>query len=234
MGLDIVIRVVIWAVPVLFSIVVHEVSHGWMAYRLGDDTAKRMGRLTLNPLPHIDPIGTVILPLIMIVLRGPVFGWAKPVPFNPYNFNRNVNPRSGAMWVALAGPGSNLCLAFLSSFVFVASKAFFSGLPFIIYFSVTQIAQALIIINLVLAILNLIPIPPLDGSKILMRFLPPEYDRHFLVLERYGFLILIILLSTGAFSSLIWVPVRFLYGIFLLIPTLLIGVIRPGTRPDGI
>ena len=105
---NVIMRVVMWAVPVVFSIVVHEVSHGWMAYRLGDDTAKRMGRLTLNPVSHIDPMGTVILPLIMIIMGGPVFGWAKPVPFNPYNFKRNVNIRTGAMWVALAGPGSNL------------------------------------------------------------------------------------------------------------------------------
>jgi Zn-dependent protease len=225
MYINVLIRVFIWAVPVLFSIVVHEVSHGWMAYRLGDDTAKRMGRLTLNPLPHIDPVGTVILPLIMIIMGGPVFGWAKPVPFNPYNFNRNVNARSGAMWVALAGPVSNLGLAFISSFIFVAVQKFFPGLPSFIYFSITQLAQALIFINLVLAFLNLIPIPPLDGSKILMRFLPPKYSPYFLLLERYGFLILIILLATGVFSNLVWVPVKSLFGIFLLIPRLLFSLI---------
>jgi Zn-dependent protease len=225
MNIDVLIRVFIWAVPVLFSIVVHEVSHGWMAYRLGDDTAKRMGRLTLNPLPHIDPVGTIILPLIMIIMGGPVFGWAKPVPFNPYNFNRNVNVRSGMMWVALAGPASNLGLAFISSFIFVTVQKFFSGLPSLIYFSISQLAQALIFINLVLASLNLIPIPPLDGSKILMRFLPPKYNPSFLLLERYGFLIIIILLATGVFSSLVWVPVKSLYGIFLLIPRLLFNLI---------
>ncbi len=221
MSIDVLMRVVIWAVPVLFSIVVHEVSHGWMANRLGDDTAKRMGRLTLNPLPHIDPMGTVFLPLIMIIMGGPVFGWAKPVPFNPHNFNRNVNARNGAMWVALAGPSSNLAVAFISSFIFVAVHKFFSGLPSIIYLSITQLTQALIFINLVLASLNLIPIPPLDGSKILMRFLPSRYDPYFSMLERYGFLILIILLATGAFSRFIWVPVKFFYVIFLSIPTFL-------------
>jgi Zn-dependent protease len=224
MDLDVLVRLVIWAVPVLFSIVIHEVSHGWMAYRLGDDTAKRLGRLTLNPWPHIDPIGTVILPFILIIVGGPVFGWAKPVPYNPYNFRPNVNPRNGTMWVSAAGPGSNLCLAFISSFVFVAAYRFLSGFPSVVYFSITQLSQALIIINLVLACLNLIPIPPLDGSKILMRFLPPAYDRYFLKLERYGFLILILLLATGAFSSIIWAPVEFLRGIFLLIPAWLFGV----------
>ena len=141
MSIDVLMRVVIWAVPVLFSIVVHEVSHGWMAHRLGDDTAKRMGRLTLNPLPHIDPMGTVILPLIMIIMGGPVFGWAKPVPFNPYNFNRNVNIRNGTMWVALAGPGSNVILAFIFSFVFIAIQQFFSSLPFNIYSSILDLSQ---------------------------------------------------------------------------------------------
>ncbi len=222
---NVVIRVVMWAVPVLFSIVVHEVSHGWMAHRLGDDTAKRMGRLTLNPVPHIDPVGTVLLPLIMIVMGGPVFGWAKPVPFNPYNFKGDVNIRSGAMWVALAGPGSNLSIAFVSSFVLVAAQKVLSGFPSIIYFSITQLAQAFIVINLVLASLNLIPIPPLDGSKVLMRFLPPQYDRYFLMLERYGFLILFVLLATGVFSSLVWVPVKFLFSLFLFFPRLLFGMI---------
>ena len=225
MSVDILTRVVIWAVPVLFSIIIHEVSHGWMAFRLGDDTAKRMGRLTLNPVPHIDLMGTVILPLIMIVMGGPVFGWAKPVPFNPYNFNRNVNVRNGIMWVALAGPGSNLILAFISSFILVAVHKYFSVLPSVIYLSIIQLFQALVFINLLLASFNLIPIPPLDGSKILMRFLPPEYNSYFIMLERYGFIILMILFATGVFSKFIWVPVKFLYGIFLLIPKILFSII---------
>ena len=224
-SVDVLTRVVIWAVPVLFSIVVHEVSHGWMAYRLGDDTAKRMGRLTLNPIPHIDPMGTVVLPLIMIITGGPVFGWAKPVPFNPYNFNRSVNVRNGVMWVALAGPCSNLILAFIFSFIFVAVQKFFPGPPSIIYLSITQLFKALIIINLALASLNLLPIPPLDGSKILMRFIPPKYEHYFLMLERYGFLILMVLLVTGVFSHIIWVPVKFLYTVFLLISVFLFSLI---------
>jgi len=225
MSIDIVFRILIWAVPVLFSIVVHEVSHGWMANRLGDDTAKRMGRLTLNPIPHIDLMGTIILPLIMIIAKGPVFGWAKPVPFNPYNFNRNVNPRSGAMWVALAGPLSNLIIALISSFLLVAAVKYFSVLPRILFFSITQFAQALFYINLLLASLNLIPIPPLDGSKILMRFLPNTYLFYFQKMERYGFIILLLLLATGALGNLISVPVDFLSHIFLSIPRFLFGMI---------
>ena len=225
MSVDVILRVAIWAVPVLFSIVVHEVSHGWVAHRLGDDTAKRMGRLTLNPVPHIDLVGTVILPVIMIIMGGPVFGWAKPVPFNPYNFNRNVNIKNGTMWVALAGPGSNLIMAFISAFFFVGALKFLTGLPPIISVSIIKLAEVLVYINIFLASLNLIPIPPLDGSKILMRFLPAKYDEHFIKLERYGFLILMLLLATGSFSRIIRVPVKIFYDIILFIPTFLFNAI---------
>ncbi|MBW1824820.1 MAG: site-2 protease family protein, partial [Deltaproteobacteria bacterium] len=193
-SIDILIKIIIFAVPVLFSIVVHEVSHGWIAYKLGDYTAKRMGRLTLNPISHVDPMGTIILPLIMIIMGGPIFGWAKPVPFNPNNFNQNVNVRNGVMWVALAGPGSNLILAFIFSFIFVFVYKYFSGSPSIIFFSITQFLKALVQINIILACFNLIPIPPLDGSKILMRFLPAKHIHYYLMLERYGFFIIFFLL----------------------------------------
>jgi Zn-dependent protease len=182
-----------------------------------------MGRLTLNPLPHIDLVGTIILPFIMIIWGGPVFGWAKPVPFNPMNFRRSVNIRNGIMWVALAGPCSNLVLAFVFSFVFVFLQEAFSSSPSLVYYIVTQLAQALIFINLVLASLNLVPVPPLDGSKILMRILPRRYEPYFFQLERYGFFIIIILFATGLFSKLIWVPVKFFSSIFLLIPSLLLA-----------
>jgi Zn-dependent protease len=214
-------RILIWAVPVLFSIVIHEVAHGWMAYKLGDNTAKDMGRLTLNPLVHVDVMGTLILPLIMIVMGGPVFGWAKPVPFNPYNFNPRVDRRNGTMWVAVSGPASNFILAFIASFVLVISQRFLSGLPALLYMSIFQLAQALIFINLILGFFNLIPLPPLDGSKILVRFLPREIEPHFLRLERYGLLILILILATGGFSSIVLGPVKLLYKVFLSIPLFL-------------
>jgi Zn-dependent protease len=205
--------------------VIHEVAHGWVAYRLGDETAKRMGRLTLNPLPHIDLVGTIILPFIMIIWGGPVFGWAKPVPFNPLNFRKTVNIRNGIMWVALAGACSNLILAFIFSFLLVILQKFFSGSPPLLYYMLTQLAQVLILINLILATLNLIPIPPLDGSKVLMRILPIRYEPYFLQVERYGFIIIIILFATGVFSKLIWVPVYFLADLFHRIPSLLFGII---------
>ena len=216
MGFDVIVRIAIWVVPVLFSIVIHEVAHGWMAYRLGDPTAKYMGRLTLNPIPHIDPLGTVILPLILLILGGPVFGWAKPVPFNPQNFHPHVNIRRGSMWVALAGPGSNLILGFIASFMLVFLRKFIP-LPAAAY----MFFSALVGINLFLALLNLVPIPPLDGSKILWGFLPQKYDHYFMMLERYGFFIIMILLGSGALSHIVLPPFKFLYTLFLAIPQLL-------------
>ena len=223
MGSSLLIKIAIWAVPVLFSIIIHEVAHGWMAHRLGDCTAKDMGRLTLNPASHIDIIGTIVLPLMMLILGGPVFGWAKPVPFNPNNFHRNVDIRKGTMLVALAGPGSNLIIAFFFSFLFIFVLKFFSSFPHIIFISLSQLTQALIYINLLLCCFNLIPIPPLDGSKILMGLLPTKYYNFFLMLERYGFIIIIILLASGAFSNLIFGPVNFLFKVFLSIPLFLIN-----------
>ena len=223
MGSSLLIKIAIWAVPVLFSIIIHEVAHGWMAHRLGDCTAKDMGRLTLNPASHIDIIGTIVLPLMMLILGGPVFGWAKPVPFNPNNFHWHVDIRKGTMLVALAGPGSNLIIAFFFSFLFIFVLKFFSSFPHIIFISLSQLTQALIYINLLLCCFNLIPIPPLDGSKILMGLLPTKYYNFFVMLERYGFLIIIILLASGAFSTLIFGPVNFLFKVFLSIPLFLIN-----------
>ncbi len=223
MNFELVIRIIIFAIPILFSVVVHEVSHGWIAYKLGDSTAKSLGRLTLNPIPHIDLVGTIILPFAMIVLGGPVFGWAKPVPFNPNNFNRNIDVKNGIMWVALAGPVSNLILAFIFSFLFAFVYSFGPINSSSVFFLAMQFFSAFIQINIILACFNLIPIPPLDGSKILLRFLPSKYADYFLMMERYGFLILIILLATGVLSNLIVVTVRHLYKMFLFLPMSLFG-----------
>ena len=221
MSYELILKVIVWVVPIVFSIVLHEVAHGWMAYRLGDPTAKNMGRLTLNPLPHIDMMGTIVLPLVMLILGGPVFGWAKPVPFNPNNFHRHIDVRKGTMWVALAGPGSNLLLAFIFSFILVLVTKFVPSSFAFLYILLRQLVEAFITINLWLAFLNLMPIPPLDGSKVVMRFLPVEYYHSYLRLERYGFLILIILLVSGVLSSLIQGPVAFVEKLFLWIPRFL-------------
>jgi Zn-dependent protease len=223
MNNDLILRIIIWVVPIVFSIVLHEVAHGWMAYRLGDPTAKNMGRLTLNPLPHIDMMGTVILPLVMLFLGGPVFGWAKPVPFNPHNFHRHIDIRKGTMWVALAGPGSNLTLAFAFSFVLVLVNKFVPSSLAFVYVPLSLLAQAVIYLNLFLAFLNLIPIPPLDGSKVVMRFLPARYYNLYLRLERYGMIILIVLLVSGGLSYLVLGPVDFFYKVLLWLPRFLLN-----------
>jgi Zn-dependent protease len=187
----------IMAAPLLFAIVIHEVAHGWMALRFGDSTARDSGRLTLNPLPHIDPIGTVIVPLLLYFSNtGFLFGWAKPVPVNPYNLR---NPRENMMWVSLAGPGANMFAALacglMLRFIKLSGGGFGMGSP-IFGIAVNMILYGMII-NLVLACFNLIPIPPLDGSKVLMRFLPPRYELYMLQLQGMGMFLLIGIIMIG-------------------------------------
>jgi Zn-dependent protease len=200
------------AVPILFSIVFHEVAHGWMANRLGDSTAKDMGRLTLNPVPHIDPVGTILVPIIMMILPGNfLFGWAKPVPFNPYNFYQHINMRKGTMWVAAAGPLSNLLLAIISAFLLAATQRFFPNQMLLTFFYFA------LFFNVLLGFFNMLPIPPLDGSKVLMGILPREYDRIFINMERYGFFILIILIASGVLRLLL-MPINYIVEMLLFIP----------------
>ncbi|MDE2001521.1 MAG: site-2 protease family protein [Patescibacteria group bacterium] len=176
----------------IFSVMVHEVSHGLMAYRLGDTTAKDAGRLNLNPLNHIDPLGSVILPLMLFIAGSPVlFGWAKPVPYNPYNLR---NPRKGAALIGLAGPGSNFALALIFGVIirivsFAAPAA--QGSPLVLLLS------SVVFINLLLGIFNLVPIPPLDGSKLLFALLSPKYHELQGFLEQYGLWILIVFIFFG-------------------------------------
>lgn len=179
--------------PLLLAIILHESAHGWMAERLGDPTARDLGRITLNPLPHIDPIGTILLPALLILVKAPfLFGWAKPVPINSYYFQ---NPRKGMLQVALAGPLTNLSLSFFFGMLFRFfhlmgfDQGFFSPLYIMIIWGV--------IINLVLAIFNLIPVPPLDGSKILMGLLSEEKAEKFAHYERYGFILILLLFTIG-------------------------------------
>ena len=169
-----------------FSIILHEVSHGYIAYLNGDPTAKRMNRLTLNPVSHIDPFGSILLPLVLVIAGSPfLIGWAKPVPFNPFNFR---NRRIGLFTVAAAGPLTNLALA--SFFAWTLSKvgAGMQLSPILLYG---------VSINVVLALFNLIPIPPLDGSRIVSVLLPVRFQRFFLSLDRLGLVLLIVLLYTG-------------------------------------
>ncbi|MFA5000148.1 MAG: site-2 protease family protein [Patescibacteria group bacterium] len=189
-------------IVLVFSAIAHEYMHGWMAYRLGDPTAKNAGRLTLNPLAHLEWFGSFFMPLIMILTNMPfVFGWAKPVPYNPYNLR---DRKYGDAKVALAGPLANLAIAVVFGLI----------LRFLPIFSLTfsGLLSIIVYINLILMVFNLVPIPPLDGSKILATFLPPEARARYLGSERTGFILIILFVMLA--GSLIMPIVN---GLFRLI-----------------
>ena len=194
---------IVAVVIILFSaIILHEYAHGWTAYQLGDPTAKNAGRLTLNPLKHVDPFGTVLLPTILLTLRFLgyntfVFGWAKPVPVN---FSRLRNPKRDMMWVGLAGPAMNISLAVIFSLILKMqpSPEYYEFFGFAVF------------INLLLAVFNMIPIPPLDGSRLVMGLLPDRYFLLYSRLERHGILIVILLLYLGLFERVIIPVITFL------------------------
>ena len=176
----------VWVIPVLFAITLHEAAHGWAALRLGDDTAQRAGRITLNPLKHVHPVGTVLLPGAMIALGAPfVFGFAKPVPINPAKFR---NLRRGLILVAIAGPGMNILLACLSALLLHVADAFPPTLAD--WWRATFTLG--IVINLVLAIFNMLPVPPLDGGRVVHGLLPPRHAEHFARLERFGIIVVLV------------------------------------------
>jgi len=191
----------------IFSIVIHEVSHGYMAEKLGDPTARLAGRLTLNPISHIDPLGSVLLPLFTFFTTGTIFGWAKPVPYNPYNLR---NGRMGELLVAFAGPLSNLSIAAVFSVLIRIGAAYGTFGD-----SAIQIFAVVVIVNISLALFNLIPIPPLDGSKILFSLLPLDYSGVRTFLERYSLALIIALLF---FWSSISVLALLVFQLFTGIP----------------
>jgi len=174
-----------WVVPVLLAITLHEAAHGWVAWKLGDDTAQRAGRVTFNPLRHVDPFGTILLPAMLLIARAPfLFGWAKPVPVN---FYRLANPRRDMVLVAAAGPGINLFMA-------VAAAATFHVVPFLPAASQDWIGDNLahvVLINALLCVFNLLPLPPLDGGRIAVGLLPDVLARPLARLERWGLLIIL-------------------------------------------
>jgi Zn-dependent protease len=205
-------RIVVWILPVIFAITVHEVAHGWVARRYGDNTAFMQGRLTLNPIKHVDIVGTIILPGILLLTgTGFIFGWAKPVPVDARNFK---NPRHDMAIVALAGPVANLLMA--TAWALLARIGVIIGvesvsLPFI-YTGIAGIS-----INLVLALINLLPIPPLDGSRILTGILPSRLAWQYNQLERYGFIILLVLLYTRILNVILEYPMYVAQNLFFSI-----------------
>jgi len=189
-------KISIWAIPVLFAITLHEVAHGWMARYFGDRTAEMLGRLSLNPLRHIDPIGTVLVPGLLLAVGGPLFGWAKPVPVATSVLR---NPRRAMVVVALAGPAANLFMAcvwcaVLGAILRVNGNQTLDGW-------IALMAQAGILTNVFLAVFNLLPIPPLDGGRVLMGLLPPRLSARLEKIEPVG---LFIVLGLSAFGLLGW------------------------------
>jgi Zn-dependent protease len=213
MDIDI-LNAVRWLIPLILSLTVHEYAHARSAWLLGDRTAERLGRMTLNPLPHIDPVGTLVLPMMGILFHAPVFGWAKPVPISPVAFRHDMSMKLGMLIVAAAGPASNIMLSLLAS-----------GTLFILYqIGDVELVRPLFVffvifinLNVLLAVFNLLPIPPLDGGRILAGILPDRFSAILDNIERYGFIILILLLMTGAFRVLAY-PVYLLSGLLLSWP----------------
>ena len=192
-------KIIIWAVPVLFAITVHEVAHGWVALRYGDTTAKQAGRLTLNPIKHIDPVGTLLVPGIMLALGGFIFGWARPVPVN---FMRLNNPKRDMVYVAIAGPATNLIMAFI-----------WGGIGYLAYHLPVSVGKPLlfmsvagIYINAILMFVNLIPLPPLDGGRVAVGLLPNKMAMAYSKVEPYGLFIMIALLASGMLGTILWPP----------------------------
>jgi Zn-dependent protease len=216
---DTIQQIALWALPVLIAIIFHEVAHGWVAYRLGDPTAARMGRLTLNPIAHIDPIGTILLPALLIISNAPfLFGYAKPVPVNFQNLN---NPKRDMIWVALAGPVTNLLLAFGCIMVlrmglpFIAPSSHFSSSTLVSFLApLALMAKNGVLINSVLAVFNAFPLPPLDGGRVAVGLLPEPYSSMLARVEPYGFLILIVLLMTRVLDKIVGPPVEILINFY--------------------
>lgn len=200
-------QICIWTLPILFAVTLHEAAHGWVAYKFGDDTAHRAGRITANPLKHIDLVGTIIVPILLLLTTNFIFGWAKPVPVNGANLNK---PKRDMAFVAAAGPISNFLMGvfwmgcFKLGIMLVQNKVQI-GVP------VVLMSQAGVMINLFLMVLNLIPIPPLDGSRVVSSLLPSPLDKYYEKITPFGFVIVLILLLSGIIPKIMLPAVMFLF-----------------------
>jgi len=211
MELSLIQKIIVYAPPVIFAITVHEAAHGYAAKYFGDMTAYQAGRISLNPLKHIDPFGTILLPAMTILLGGILFGWAKPVPVN---FARLRHPKKDMLWVAAAGPASNFVMALFWALVLKITM----DSPLFMAEPLSLMAKAGIGINIVLMVLNLLPLPPLDGGRIAVSLLPMHLARPFAQVERFGFIILLLLLFTGVLSRILD---PFINAVYLLINSLI-------------
>lgn len=212
MELTIIQKIAVYALPILFAITVHEASHGYAAKYFGDLTAERLGRISLNPLKHIDPFGTILLPALTVMIGGILFGWAKPVPVNFANLR---NPKKDMLWVAAAGPASNLVMAIFWAILLNYSKS----APETAAIFLAEMSWAGISINLVLMVLNMLPMPPLDGGRIAVSLLPNHLAVKLAGVEQYGLIILIVLMFTGVLGKIIMPAINFFAQIILRIFT---------------
>ena len=196
--MDLMYKIILALPPVITAITLHEAAHGWVALKLGDSTAKNLGRITANPLKHMDPIGTVIMPIVMILFTGMAFGYAKPVPVEVRNFE---HPQKDMALVALAGPVSNFVMALFWVFVLMTSYKFLP--PGDVSNAAKYMASIGVIINIVLMVINLLPILPLDGGRVVMGVLPFKWAVVFVRFERFGLLLVILLLFTGILDKIL-------------------------------
>ena len=197
--LSVIQKVAVFALPVLFAITLHEAAHGYVAKHFGDMTAYAAGRVSLNPLRHIDLVGTIIVPLVSLLVADILFGWAKPVPVNFANLRR---PKQDMFWVAAAGPFSNLVMALGWAFAYKAGMALAPGNPPLAW--LVFVGACGIFVNVIFMALNLLPLPPLDGGRIAVSLLPHRLAWKFAKIERYGFIILLVLLLTGLLGYILW------------------------------
>lgn len=198
-GLSIIQKLAIFVLPLIFAITVHEAAHGWVAKRLGDKTAEMLGRVTLNPLKHIDPVGTLLVPLGLYLMTGFMFGWAKPVPVNWQNLN---NPKRDMGFVALAGPAANLLMALIWAIMVYISAMIMESFDWLAL-PLLLMGVAGVLINAVLMALNLLPILPLDGGRVLFSLLPPKQAQVYSRSESFGLIIVVLLLVTGLLGAIL-------------------------------
>ncbi len=225
MELNVIQKIAVFALPVLFAITLHEAAHGYVARYFGDLTAYAAGRISLNPLRHIDLVGTIIVPLVSLLLADILFGWAKPVPVN---FSNLRHPKQDMFWVAAAGPFSNLLMALGWAFAFKIGAGLAPSNPAAAW--LVLMGASGIFVNVIFMVLNLLPLPPLDGGRIAVSLLPHHLAWKFAQVERYGFIILIMLLFTGLLGLILWPMINFsisgIGALFDIAPAELFRLIR--------